>query len=58
MVAVYCLFWSIVIGGGLDHCMALPPSVVDIDGTDVLLGAGLQADNIIAAAIYIGINNC
>jgi hypothetical protein len=37
--------------------MALPPSVIDVDGADVLLGAGLQADNIIATAINVRVNN-
>jgi hypothetical protein len=37
--------------------MALPPSVVDVAGEDVPPGVGLQADNIIAAAINMSVNN-
>jgi len=46
-----------VIGGGLDHCMALPPSVVDIVGVDVPPGAGLQAENVVAVAMNMSINS-
>jgi hypothetical protein len=57
MVAVYCLFWSIVIGGGLDHCMTLPPSVVDVAGVVVPAGVWLQADSIIPAVISTSMDN-
>jgi hypothetical protein len=57
MVAVYCLFLSMVIGGGLDHCM-MPPFIVD-DGVVVPLGAWLelQAGNMSAAVIRHTIMN-
>jgi hypothetical protein len=54
MVAVYCLFWSIVIGGGLGHCIELPPFVVGVVGVLGVAGAGgglLQEGNISAARI-------
>jgi hypothetical protein len=37
--------------------MALPPSVVDIDGADVPPGVWLQADDIITAAINMSVNS-
>jgi hypothetical protein len=44
MVAVYSLFLSMVIGGGLDHCM-VPPSFVG-GCTGGTVASELQAGNI------------